>query len=372
MNGKDVLGIIFANTDDDVISDITGVRSMASVPYGGSYRLIDFALSSMVNAGMSKVGIVTNNNYQSLMDHIGTGKPWDLARKTEGIFFLPPFNLEAVENYNSSRIGALKNITRFLEKSKEEYVFMADSTFIANLDLTKIFKFHTENGYDITQLYRHGITPDIKDLPILDEIEDGRIVKMSTGTAAGAESDYALKAIVLKKSLLESLVNSAYLKGEKSFEKDVIVKNVKRLKVGAYEVTKFCRVIDSLKTYEKANFDLLEPENYKEMFCSGRKIYTKVYDDMPSKYGLGSDVANSLIADGCVIEGEVRNSIISRGCRIEKGAVVENCILMPHTLVAQDASIKYVITDKNVTINSDKTLYGTDTYPIYVGKNIHV
>lgn len=372
MNGKDVLGLIFANTDDDVISEITGVRSMASVPFGGAYRLVDFTLSNMVNAGITKVGVVTNNNYQSLMDHIGAGKHWDLARKKEGIYFLPPFNAEAVENYNASRIGAIKNILHFLEKSNEEYVFMTDCTYVANLDLEELFDYHEKKGCDMTQLYMHGKTPLIKDLPILEKIEDGRVTKMSLGTGEGKTTDYALKAILIKKSLLESLVSVSYAKGLVSFEKDIILKNLKKLNVGAFEIKGFCKVIDSLQGYFEANFSLLEPNNYKALFSSDRPVYTKVYDDMPTVYGLGSDVENSLVADGCIIEGEVENCILFRDCRVEKGAVVKNSILMPHCFIAQNAAMNYCIADKAVTVRNGKSLSGADSYPVYIGKNIHI
>lgn len=372
MNGKDVLGIVFANTDDDVISEITGVRSMASVPFGGGYRLVDFVLSNMVNAGVTKVGIVTNNNYQSLMDHIGSGKPWDLSRKKEGIYFLPPFNAEAIENYNASRIGAIKNILHFLQKSNKEYVFMTDCTYVANLDLDEIFDYHEASGSDITQLYLHGKTPALKDVPILEKLEDGRVTKMSLGAAEGKVTDFALKAVIMKKSLLESLVSVSYAKGLVSFEKDIIMKNIKKLNINAFEIKGFCKVIDSVKSYFDANFSLLEPCNYKALFCKDRPVYTKVYDDMPTVYGLGSDVSGSLVADGCIIEGEVENCILFRDCRVEKGAVVKNSILMPRCFIAQDATVNYCIADKAVAVRSGKSLSGADTYPLYIGKNIHI
>lgn len=372
MNGKDVLGLVFANTDDDVISEITGVRSMASVPFGGGYRLVDFVLSNMVNSGITKVGVVTNNNYQSLMDHIGSGKHWDLSRKKEGIYFLPPFNADAIENYNASRIGAIKNILHFLEKSNEDYVFMTDCAYVANLDLEEIYDYHEKNGNDITILYKHGLAPALKDIPVLEKIEDGRVTKMSLGTGEGKVTDFSLKAVLIKKSLLESLVSVSYAKGLVSFEKDILLKNIKKLNIGAFEIKGFCKVIDSTQGYFDANFSLLEPENYKALFNSSRPVYTKVYDDMPTVYGLGSDVANSLIADGCIIEGEVENCIVFRDCRIEKDAVVKNSILMPHGFIAQGAAVNYCIADKAVTVRGGKTLSGADSYPVYIGKNIHI
>lgn len=371
MRGNNVLGIIFANADDSAIPEITGVRSMASVPFGGGYRLIDFVLSKMVNAGMTKVGIITNNNYQSLMDHIGGGKPWDLSRKSEGLYLLPPFNYDAVDNYNASRIGALKNISHFLARSNEEYVFISDCTAVSDLDLTELFAFHEEHNADITMLYVNGRTPSLTDQTVVSEIaDDGRITRLSFGEP-GTEAKYVAKLTLMKKSLLERLVAESWAKGYSSFEKDVFIKNLDKLRIYGFEMKGFVRVIDSLASFFEANFALLDRENYIRLFCNS-PVLTKVYEDMPAVYGLGSSVGNSLIADGCVINGTVENSILFRDCRVERNAVVKNSILFPHAFVAENATLEYCITDKSVTVRHGKTLVGADTYPVYIGKNIQI
>ncbi len=371
MRGNNVLGIIFANADDSAIPEITGVRSMASVPFGGGYRLIDFVLSKMVNAGMTKVGIITNNNYRSLMDHIGGGKPWDLSRKTEGLYLLPPFNYDAVENYNTSRIGALKNISDFLTRSKEEYVFISDCTTVSDLKLAEVFAFHEEHNADITMLYAEGRTPMLSEQPVVSEInDDGRITRLSFG-ASGEQAKYIAKMTLMKKSLLERLVAECWAKGYGSFEKDIFMKNLDKLRIYGFAMNGFVRVIDSIASFFEANFALLDHGNYLKMFSSA-PVLTKVYEDMPAVYGLGSSVKNSLIADGCIINGTVENSILFRGCRVERNATVRNSILFPHAFVAEDAALEYCITDKSVTIRHGKTLVGADTYPVYIGKNIQI
>ena len=168
------------------------------------------------------------------------------------------------------------------------------------------------------------------------------------------------------------LINDSFAKGNVSFEKDIIMKSVKRLNVYGYEVKGFCAVIDSLKSYFDANFALLKPENYDDLFNFRRPVFTKVYEDMPAVYGLECNVKNSLVADGCVIDGKVENSILFRDCRVEKDATVKNCVLMPHTFVAQAAKLGCCITDKAVTVRSGKVISGADTYPVYIGKGIHI
>ena len=372
MRGNNVLGLILANADDGVLSEITGIRSMASVPFGGGYRLIDFVLSNMVNAGMTKVGVLTDNNYQSLMDHLGSGKPWDLSRKNEGLFLLPPFNQEAVNNYTAGWIGALHNITNFLDRSREEYVLLTSCTYVANLDLTKVFAFHERNKADITLLTREGETPRLRDVPVVRADADGRVQRLTVSERTEAGERFGLSALLIDKSLLLRLVNAAFHRGGVSFEKDILVKNADRLNVYSYPVEGFCPVLDSMQSYFYANFELLKKENYSSLFRADRPVMTKVYEDMPAVYGIGCDVHNSLIADGCIVRGEVENCILFRNCRVEKDAVVKNSILLPGVFIGGGAMVNYCIMDKAVSLRAGKTLSGADTYPVFIGKNIQI
>lgn len=369
---NNVLGIIFANAYDRVLSDITAPRAMGSVPFGGAFRLIDFVLSNMVNCGMSKIGVITNNNYQSLMDHLGSGRPWDLARKNDGLFILPPFNSEAVDNNKSGRIGALKNIERFLERSNEEYVVLSDCNVVCSIDFEEIGAFHLEKNADITVITKKGTAPELDNLvKITGKDDNGRVTAVKVGGGEGVFCEYAVNMLLMRKALLETLVTETFAGGEKSFERDVIASNINRLAVYCYDISDtFCPVIDSMQSYFEANFALLNPENRKKLFRADRPVYTKAYDDMPVVYGLGSDVRNSLIADGCIINGEVENSILFRDCRVEKDAVVKNCILMPGDIVSDGAMINYVIMDKYSAIKPRKSLSGADTYLLYIGKGI--
>ena len=372
MRGKNVLGLIFANVDDAVLSDVTGIRSMASVPFAGGYRLVDFVLSNMVNAGIGKVGVITDNNYQSLMDHIGAGKPWDLARKNDGLYLLPPFNADAVANYNVGEIGALKNVSHFLERSKEEYVFMSACSYVANIDLEAVFAFHEKNAADITILSASGAAPAYELQPIVEEKDGVRITKVRLGNPSDGGNEYLLKGMLVRKALLERLIREAASKGQTSFEKDILLRQLAHLKICACPVSGFCAAIDSLETYFKANFALLERENFESLFPASRPVYTKTYEDMPAVYGLGCDVRHSLVADGCIIDGDVENCILFRGCRIGKDAVVKNTILMPNCFVGEAATLNYVLADKYVSIRPRKNISGADTYPVYIGKRIQI
>lgn len=372
MRANNVLGILFTDAYSDCISDLTALRTMGSVPFGGRYRFIDFPLSNMVNCGISKVGIITKSNYRSLMDHLGTGKPWDLSRKNEGLFLLPPFNFGSSGSY-SGRIEALKNIMDFIHMSKEEYVILCDTNIICNMDFGKLLEFHLENDADITICCKEGKYPMLSNIMRLDLAENARVTKVTVPpTAEEGEGLFGVNFIVMNKSLLERMINQSIAENYTTFEKDLIMKNVDKLKILGYKIDTYCSVIDSIQTYFDTSVALLSPVNREAIFDRGNPVYTKVNDDMPSIYGIGSNARNSFLADGCKIEGEVENSILFRGVQVAKGAVVRNSILMQSCYIGEDANLNCVIMDKYGVIRPRKAISGDPSYPIYIGKNITI
>ncbi|MCR5484668.1 MAG: glucose-1-phosphate adenylyltransferase subunit GlgD [Clostridiales bacterium] len=369
MRANNVLGLIYSNAYDSALPEFTSLRTMGSVPFGGRYRLIDFVLSNMVNCGMSKVGIVTKNNYQSLLDHIGSGKPWDLSRKNEGLFILPPFASRTSGVYEN-RIEALKGNMRFMARSNEEYVILSDCNVICNMDFTKLFDAHTRSGADITIVYKNGPVPKLDDLMTFGFGADGRVNEIMVNRAINGDANYSLNMFIMRKSLLQRLINEAMSLHFDSFERDIFQRNVLNLNIRGYEEKGFVRVINGLKSYFDANLDLLVPENRRELFKVDKPVYTKVHDEVPAKYGLGSEVRNSLVADGCIIDGTVENCILFRGVRIGKGAVVKNSIIMQGTMISENVSLDCTVIDKSAVIKPGKTLIGDKSYPIYIGKEI--
>lgn len=369
MTGKNIVGIIFSNAYDECLPELTGLRTMGSVPFAGRYRLIDFALSNMVNAGIEKVGVVTKANYRSLMDHLGTGKAWDLSRKTAGMFLLPPFST-AEQGSNGDKIASLRGAMGFVSASKEEYVLFSDCNSVFNIDVEDMMSFHTEKDADITILYKKGKAPKLFDTMIFDMNADGRIEKVSISPDGAENVNFSLNMILMKKSLLERLMNESISQNYNDFESDIIQKNTGKLKIYGLEHKGYSVTIESMASYFKASETLLDPQNCAELFNPERPIYTKVKDEMPATYGIGATVKNSLVASGCIIEGEVENSIIFRGVRIEKGAVVKNSIVMQESYIAQGSTLNCVVADKNVVVTPNKTLSGAENYPVYIGKGI--
>ena len=368
MMPKNVLGIVYSNSYDSSLGALTARRTMGSVPFGGRYRLIDFALSNLVNCGVTKVGVIANSNFHSLMDHVGSGRPWDLSRKVDGLYMLPPFTPGATES--GDRIDTLNRIMEFIANSKQEYVLLMDTNVVCNIDLSKLFSFHSEKNADITIAYANGKAPKLEKTMALTLDEEGKVTNVGIDVKTESDINYSTNIILIRKALLERLIGDAESYAYTSFEKDLIQKNVSHLNIYGYKINDWNCTIDSVETYFNANMALLEKATRKGLFSAERPVYTKVRNDMPVVYGIGSKCENSLIADGCQIEGTVKNSIIFRGVRVAKGAVVENSILMQDAFVGEDAKLNCVIMDKNTVITPKKTLRGDKSYPLFVGKEI--
>ena len=368
MRTNNVLGILYSNSYDEALPELTSMRTMGSVPFGGRYRMIDFALSSMVRAGLSKVGVVTKANYRSLMDHLGMGKSWDLARKHEGLVILPPF-VGAGSGGNQTRMEGLWSALEFLRNSKEELVIMSDCNAVCNLDYRGLLRAHAESGADITIACRRGAAPGLRSMRLrLDE--SNRATEISISGEPASDALYSLNILVLRKALLESLIREANSQGARDYE--ILQRHTEDLDIRAVEVNGYARVIDCLQSYYDAHLELLDPAVRKDLFRPGQPVLTKVQDDMPAIYGLHAKASNCLVADGCQIRGEAENSVLFRGVVIEEGARVKNCVLMQGTRVGAGAHLECVISDKSVVIRPGKTIMGVANYPIYLGKKIVV
>ena len=368
IRSNDILGMIHSNAYDACLSELTNMRTMGSVPFGGRYRLIDFTLSNMVNAGIGKVGVLTKSNYQSLMDHLGTGRAWDLARKHGGMYLLPPFVTGENGNFGN-RLDAIKGNLHFIARSDEEYVLMSDCNVVMNFSVSEFVAFHEKTGADISILVKRGKVPAMANMLVFETDGSSRVTAAVFGEA-GDEGTFSTNIYFMKKALLERLVNDAAALKKKNFEEDIILANINSLKIFAMEHKGFAYAIDSLAAYYEANMALLEAPNAHDLFTSKRPIYTKVRDDMPALYGIESNVENCLISDGCVIKGRVENCILARGVTVEKGAVVRNSIIMQDSFIGAGAHAENVIFDKSVVLKPGKTLCGAEGFPVFVGKGI--
>ncbi len=372
-SNSNALGIIFPNSYDSMIPELVNVRAMASVPFASRYRLVDFVLSSMVNCGIDNVSVIVRKNYHSLMDHLGSGREWDLTRKNGGLNIVPPFAQKQVKVYNG-RIEALASILSFLRSQKEKYVVISDANTAMNFDFKAMVDAHVASGADITLAYKEEAIPaaflsDRKENSVYYYtygIDNGDITKININPKDAGVQNLALNVFVLDREKLIDLVGEAFSNGYVFFERDIVAHNLDKLNVKAFKFDGYTAHITSIKSYFDENMKMLDDANVDALF-GPNPVYTKVRDDNPTRYFNDAKVINTMAADGCVIEGDVQDSVLFRGVKIAKGAKVRNCVLMQGTVVEAGADIEYIITDKNVTI-SGKELKGSDSYPVYIAK----
>ncbi len=366
-NMTNVLGILFANSYDETVYELTSNRAMGSIPFGGRFRLIDFAVSSMVNSGMSHVGVITKENYQSLLDHLGSARQWDLARSNGGLCILPPYGMVNGGIY-TGKLDALYNSVGYIKKNACEYVVICDCNVICNIDFSKVVDAHISTGADITCVVHTGeYAPEDTAVSTVYATDNGKVKGVYVNCGKGGNLTLGLNMYVMSKKFLIDLVNDTIPQGKYSFARDVLQGMLDDINIRTYEFDGHFSKISDLNSYYKESMELLNPENLAGLMV--RPVYTKVRDDAPSKYGLDSNVKNSLVADGCIIDGVVENSILFRGVKVEKGAVIKNSILMQDTVVGKHTQVTNIITDKQVTISDNIIVSSGDNCPLYIGKN---
>ena len=371
----DAMGIIFPNSYDKLVPELVAERLMASIPFAGRYRLIDFVLSSMVNSNIDNVSILVRENYYSLMDHLGSGREWDLTRKNGGLNIVPPYAEHNVKVY-TGKVDALASILNFLKNQKERYVVMSDANQAFNWDMRELLNAHVESGADVTCAYQKAELPenfmrkDVSDRGLyytFNVKEDGRIDKIFINSQEKGVQNICMNVYVIERKMLIEKIQDAFVRGYNFFERDILSREIDTLKVYVYEYKGYVARVSGMRSYFEENMKLLNDANLDALFTQN-PIYTKIRDDNPTRYNEGAVAKNSLIADGCIIEGEVENSVLFRGVKVAKGAKVKNCILMQDPVVEENANVEYLITDKNVTVSQGKEVKSTVSFPAYVPK----
>lgn len=362
-----MMGVINLIHETEEMGPLTAGRCLATVPFGSRYRLIDFVLSSMVNSGISNVAVFAHTKYRSLMDHLGSGSNWDLHHKQSGLFVLPP----AMENMTDFGRGDLYHFYRhrdYFTRTPQDYVVIARSHMVCNIDFTRVLEQHRERGSDITVVCkkRPGVQPGLSRKVKLDEA--GRVLDMQDHFGRLETDIVSMEMYVLHKELLLNLVETSLAQGRDHFVGHAVLSRLGELNVHAYMHDGVLGVVNTLPAYYRHNMELLQPEVWNELFQRPGPIYTKVKDEPPARYRRGSEVAHSLIANGCEIEGTVYGSILFRGVKIREGAVVSNCIIMQNGIVGANGSLENCILDKEVNIRPQQGLKGSADTPFVASK----
>ncbi len=371
---KDFLGIINLSENEDRIRELTLNRPLAAIPIAGRYRLIDFTLSNMVNAGIGTVGIFTRNKFRSLMDHVGSGRPWDLDRKIGGLFILNP-----MYDYTSliKRFGDIehfKNSIEFIKASRQEYVMITRSYMLCNIDLRPAFDFHKKSGADVTILYKPIKGEDIDRYTGCDmlKLEGEEVIGIGQNTGRQEESNISMEMYLMRKDLLIDIIEKTIEDGDADYLKQAIFNRMKTLTVKGYPFTGYLSVVNSTENYYQTSMELFDTDIYDELFTKNGLIYTKIKDEPSASYTEDAEVNNAIIANGCIIDGKVENSIIFRSVHVQKGVHIKDSIIMQGSQIGEGAVLENVILDKNVIVSANKNLSGAKQNPYVIKKGATV
>ena len=369
---NDTMGVILVNQDK--IPPITDIRANLSLPIAGRYRIIDFVLSNMSNAGITNIGVAAESNYSSLMDHIRSGKPWDLDRKGSGLKILPPSMEHKLGKINGS-IDMLTGIRDFIRRSRETYVILSLGNNIYNMDFSKAIDEHIENQADVTAVYTklsNVAEAQLSRYTLFDIDENNRIKDIEVMPYYPKTNYAGLDIYIMEKALLESFIDECSARGDIDFVKDALAKKLCGMRIFGYEHKGYVGKVDSMKSFYQCNMDFLNAEIRRELFNPENPIYTKTKDQSPTKYGNDAVVKNCFVSDGCIIDGTIENCVLSRGVRVAKGAVVKNSIIMQNSVIEEDVELAHVVFDKQVKITKGRKLIGQKSYPLAIEKDTEI
>lgn len=373
---KDVMGLIYTSKNEITLRELTVSRAVAALPVAGRYRMIDFILSSMVNSGIRNVGVIMQKNYHSLMDHLGSGKEWDLHTRNDGLFILPPFlTRENIGTY-SGIMDAIRSNMGYLRRSRQEYVILTNSHTALNCRFDDLLAFHEENGADITLMYARKKLSELDQTTtltprhvFLQVAGNGLVTDLEIGAENPFSENFYMDIMLIRRTLLMQLIDQCFAQSYTNFNRDLLQRYVHNgvLRVCGYEYKGYNHRVETINGYYNMNMEMLDPAIRREMFHDN-PVYTKVRDEVPARYLPGGKAINSLVADGCVIDGVVENSILFRGVHVGKGTVIKNSIIMQESAIGAGCEIEHTILDKKVTVRDDSRLIAPLQYPIVIGK----
>ena len=361
-----VMGIIFAN--DVAIGELTSKRTMASLPFGGRYRQVDFHLANLTAGGIRHLGIISRQNYQSLMNHVGSGEEWGLELGQGGLEYLTPFAMSSNANYRG-KLENLHSVLDFLQYADDEYVVMSDSAILTNMDIPDVVAKHVASGKDITVVTKAGIANGVKKLDMaLKLAENGEVADIVVDYVAPADYVASIDTFVVGRKWLIEQVKECVARNLYHLDRDLVLGGWKNgtVSINAYNYEGVALYNESTEEYFANSMALLDKDTAYGIFHANHDIYTKVRDRVPTYYGEGCSVENALVADGGMLDGSVANAVLFRQVTVCNGAKVEDSVIMNDTVVGEGAELQYVILDKNVTVKPGAKLVGTPKAPIII------
>ena len=364
----DILGLINLQCPN-MMKELSMKRPLASEPFGAKFRLMDFALSNMVNAGIDTVGLILPFHSRSVLDHVRSAKEWDLARKQHGLYYLPMDEEDEILHPNEGDIYSYYKNLRYVEAGQCRYLLISGCDVVANIDYEKVLHFHRKHNANITLVYKKQEADCPGEGYVLKTNANGHVTAMKKADAVKKDENLFLGSVLMDSDLFLRMIRRANIGGKRKFLNDVLADNVETLHIFGYSFGGYAKRINSINSYYQSSMDMLKLENWRDIFHQDNRIYTKIKDEAPAKYKEEARVTNSLVANGCIIEGTVENSILFRKVRVGRNAVIRNSIIMQNTNIGEDAKLNYVICDKDRDIQPEAILEGTEKEPLCIIKH---
>lgn len=369
---ENCLGIIRSVDSVNNFGELCKKRAVHMLPFAGRYRLIDFALSNMVNHGIRRISLYTGEKIGPTLGHIGDGEPWELNRRLNGLSIFPP-RFEGNKTCKSD-IFQFHFSEDYYKNVKEEYIFIMQPNVLANIDLNLPFEYFIKSNADITAFYTKEENEGERHINRAKLILDDNRELRKIGVNLGMDMNFNkfLHMGFIKKEVFLNIIRQAMETGEEYYFEKYLIKTFKNYKVNAYEVTNYVEEIRDINSYYRANMNLLNERNFEELFYKHGTIFTKSNDEPPTFYSEESKIKNSLIANGCSIEGIVENSIVFRGAKVGKNAIVKDSILMEKSYIKEGARIENSIIDKGGILEEGMRIVGARSNPYVIGKRITI
>lgn len=363
-------GIVNSARRNVYVDGLQDYRPIGAFSFLGRYRVIDFPISNLSNSDIERIQVYTGNRPRSLVEHIGTGRHYNINSKNGKLQILFP-NDNISNNYNTDICTYLYNM-EFIEKMHFPYVVIVPSYMIYKVDFRKLLNQHVESGADITLLYHHVDNANEAYLPCryLNLNNQKGVTSLSPNIGTAKNRDIFMDTYIMSKDLFVELVHKAKHESSMYMLSDIVNLSCETLDVRGVAHHGFFASITDFKSYFEANMALLDnPPAADNLFQDDWPIYTRTNDSAPTQYYEDADVSKCAVANGCHIEGKIFNSVIGRGCTIEKGAVVENSIVLAGTTITENTHVAYQVIDKNAKLVHMKEIISTAADPGYVRKN---
>lgn len=372
---NDTFAMVFAGHGNPLLGDLIAHRAVSALPLAGRFRTIDVLLSNVSQSGIRDVGVIMQRNFQSLVEHIGSGDAWDLNSKNGGVALLTPFDQGLGTGLYSGFGDALFAKRYYIDRQHAKYCLLLASDMVYRADYNDLLEHHQKTGADLTVLYSRELRlgeGDPTHIANLHLDEEGWVVGGDFGPLGAGGGCYNLGACIMEKDLLVRLVEEACAEGRYNFVTDIIEPALHEYKVAALEHTGYAGRLTTVKSYFDMTRDMLDPAVRGDLFYAHGPVYTRVADAPPVRYAKGCTVENSVFGNGCDVCGRVSGSVVFRGVHVAEQADVQDCVIMQDTVVGEGAYLRNAIIDKDVTIAPGARIIGTPDAPAVIRKGMFV